>query len=313
MRNIFFDDNYQNEFMKRGYVKIPFLSDEEVAFVLNELKEMRPDDNFNPDAQMNAVGTIHTTILDSNTDYRRRAIKLIFEVFTPHVERILIDYRFLVGNFFVKPPFKGKLPNHQNYHLIENQHDTTVSVWCPLVDVDERNGTLHVVEGSHKIVPNIYGINSIPYTAGFEESLQKKYSKPIPLKAGECVIIDDSLVHWSDDNKSLTPRYAAQGVYVPAEVRPIMYYLDPIDSSKGFELFEINSDFFIEYTSNGNYGSRPQSLKSLGFVENNNREITEKEFVNLLKRGDKIRTKIYFPDKVTTTNILERIKSYINF
>jgi len=48
-------------------------------------------------------------------------------------------------------------------------NDTSITVWCPLVDADERNGSLHVVEGSHKIVPDVSGPWGNPFFRNFEK------------------------------------------------------------------------------------------------------------------------------------------------
>jgi len=294
MRKIFFDENHQKELMQKGYTIAQLLSDEEIAYLLKELENLHPDDNFSPNnASLNF--TYHCTFLDSNIEYKKKADDLIRGVFSSHIQRLLVDYEIRTCNLFVKPPGVGEIEAHQHWPPIQDLNDTTLTIWCPLVDTNVTNGTLHVVEGSHKIVPEI------PYPAyraffkDFEEALFKKYLKPISLKAGECIIFDDNLIHWSPVNQSSSPRYAIQVLCLPKNTKPVFFYLNQSKPESKFEIFEADSEFFITHSIpdliNGNIHSK--SLRC--FVENKNRPITEEEFVDLLERGDEIRQKIYYP------------------
>lgn len=311
MRDIFFDEHSQKELIRKGYTKVKILTTEEVTYIINELSHLKPHDGFDSTGT-EYRSTFHFTFIDTNLDYRRKTNELLFNVFSPHIKRLLVNYQILTCNFYVKPPGRGQLHVHQNWNITTKLNDTTLTVWCPLVDVNENNGTLQVVEGSHKIVPNIETYNSIPYFYNFCDLLMKKYSKPLRLKAGEAIIFDDSLIHWSADNRSSTPRYVAQSLCVPIEATPVFYYPDQSAANKRFELLELDNKFFVEHSFH-DLLNRPSDITSLGFVENANTMLTEKEFLNLLNKGDEIRHNIYFPDEVKKTNILKRIKSYLNF
>lgn len=315
MRKILFDKNKQDEMEKKGYTIVQLLSNDGINYIIEELSQLHPDDGFEPkDSSHNY--SFHFTFFDTNTNYRRKTNHLIHSLFLPHIKRILVDYKILAGNFFVKPAGEGELHVHQNWDITKNRKDTTVAVWCPLLDVDESNGTIHVVEGSHKLVPNITTHNTTPFFNNFAEALMHKYSIPIRLKAGEALIFDDSLIHWSPKNKSSAPRFVAHAVCIPAEATPVFYYLDQNTPGKNFELFELNNEFFIDHSQEELY-SRPQNLKSLGFIENKNCSISESEFLELFKNGDEIRRKIYYPELTDNINgkssFLNRIKRIFEF
>lgn len=291
MRTILSDSTLQSELILKGYTKIPLLSEAEVNYILRALQALRPHDNFAPDGQGTTTSTYHCSFLDTNVDYKRKASQLIREVFSPHIRRLLVGYEILNCNFYVKPPGTGVFQIHQNWPAIEI-NDTSITVWCPLLDTDELNGTLQVVEASHKIVPEISGPTGNPFFRNFEAELIEKYLKPLPCHAGEAVVFDDSLIHWSDRNRSASPRVAIQILCVPADKTPVFFYLDPEAPEKGFEMFEIDGDYFVEHTIT-DLQVRPTGLKSLGFVENRNVALTVEEFAEKLKHGDEIRQKIY--------------------
>lgn len=289
MRNILFGENGQKELELRGYTKGPLLSEEHKAYLLRELQVLAHGDNFASDESGTYGFTFHCTFLDTNVDYKRRAQHLIREVFSSYVERSLDGYEILTGNFFIKAPGTGQLMVHRNFSFLEDINDTTVTLWCPLVDVDESNGTIQVVEGSHNVVRQITTPTVAPFFQHFENEIIGKYSKPILLKAGEGLIFDDNVLHGSAKNNSNAPRYVVQMVCVPKDRQCVVYYLDHTAKDNRFELFAINSDFFIDNTLT-DLLTRPKHLQSLGFVENKNRMLSEKQFVALLKRGNEVKS-----------------------
>ncbi|MBL1208605.1 phytanoyl-CoA dioxygenase family protein [Geminocystis sp. GBBB08] len=283
MRQVFQDDNLQKSFLKKGYAQVPMLSSKQVMYLLQEIGKLRPDDNFAP------KNSYHCSFLDPNLEYKCQTYNLIKGVFTPFVNEYLVGYEILNCNFYVKPPHTGEFQIHQNWPAIADISDTTVTIWCPLVDVIESNGAIQIVEGSHKILPHIEAPNSPPYFANFQKALIEKYLKPFPMKAGEAIIFDDALIHWSRKNDSDQSRIAIQILCIPSDATPTFFFKE---NDERFELIHADSEFFLTTHVSELYGSRKPEWKSEGFVENQNRMITEEEFAELLKNGDEIRSKI---------------------
>jgi hypothetical protein len=298
MRQIFHDWDLQNEFLNKGFITMPLLSEKEVEYLLSGLKNLQPDDHFDPNEGTGMGMTFHATLLDTNADYRRKADDLIREVFSPHIERLL-TYEVLVCNFFVKPPEKGVLKFHQNWSFLEDTDDTTLTIWCPLVDANEKNGTLQILEGSHKLVPHVITVNTPEYFDNFI-GLIEEHSTPVPLKAGHAIVFDDSLLHGSGQNDSSSPRCAVQIVCVPKDVEKVAYR---ILSESTFEMFEMDSNFFIDHTPM-DLAMGEVKAKNLGAVENRNHALSDAEFVKLLKNGDEIRQNIYFPKEAKQSGFL---------
>lgn len=275
MREVFVDPGRQEEFVSQGYVKVPWLSASEVAAVLAQLGTLRPDDNFAPDARY------HCSFLDSNLEYKRQTHDLIQQAFGGHVQDVLNDFRLLNGNFYVKPPGTGEFQVHQNWPAVTDPGDTTVTIWCPLADVVESNGTLQVVAGSHKIVPAIETVGCPAYFADFVDVLIEEYLEPVEMKAGEALIFDDSLIHWSARNDSEQPRIAIQALCIPGDATPAFFF--KVDEQR-FEVIHADREFFIDQGP-GDLQSRQPHWRSLGYIDNPNRPISEGEFAELLKRG----------------------------
>jgi phytanoyl-CoA dioxygenase PhyH len=291
MRKIFSDASLQRHFIGTGYARMAMLSSEEVTHILSRLPHLCPDDHFEATGRNAPRSQYHCSFLDTNIEYKRQTHNLIKGVFASHVERELNRYEILNCNFYVKPPGTGEFVIHQNWPAIADLNDTTVTIWCPLVDVVQANGALQFVVGSHKILPHVEGPDCPGFFRDFREALIQKYLKAIPMSAGEALIFDDGLIHWSANNDSDIARVAIQILCVPSGVQPVYFFYDRRMPDR-FELIAVNSEFFIT-TDVTELTVRKPGWKSLGFVENRNRYPTEEEFADLLRRGDCIRAEKY--------------------
>ena len=72
---------------------------------------------------------------------------------------------------------------------------------------------------------------------------------------------------------------------------PVIYYFNKDKPDLGFEVFEVNFDFFIENNIN-TMKNRPSKLKSLGFIKNPNRPLDEEEFIRILNDAGSIRSQL---------------------
>jgi len=292
MRSVLHDPVLEEELLDVGYVTVPMLDADEVAAFGAALDALRPDDKFSPDGAGPLPTTYHCTFLDSNVEYKRLAQKMIEELFEPKLSELLVDYRILTGNFYVKAPGKGRFQIHQNWPTTEDLSVTTLTVWCPLDDTDVANGALRVVPGSHKLLPDVATAQSAPFFAEFEQALVERHLVPVPLRAGEALVFDDSLVHWSGDNCSAAPRRAVQIETLPAEVPPVIYHLVEHGGRPHWELLGVDGSFFVE-NSLAQVFFPPADIPRLGTAEFRNRDITEAEFAALLHDGSEIRRRVY--------------------
>lgn len=285
MRQVLVDETLQAEFASKGYVKVPWLSPQELESLLAGFAELRPDDEFVPDRP---YATYHCSFLDTSIEYKRQAHDLVAKAFAPHFVRYLADFRMLNANFYVKPPGTGEFSVHQNWPALADLNDTSVTVWCPLADVVRENGAIQVVAGSHKITPHVEAPRSPAYFEAFNDVLIAEHLKPVPMKAGEAIIFDDSLIHWSSRNESDEPRVAIQAMCIPTTATPAFFAKH---SEHEFELVEADRDFFIEQGP-ADLQVRQPHWRSLGFIDNLNRPVSLEDFGRLLADGDRTRSEL---------------------
>ena len=287
---IFTSESDQLHYLQHGFVKKRILETAATDDILKQLLLLKPDDEYQP--KRAGASNYHCTFLDTNEVYKRATNDLFKSVFNPIVQTHFNDYHVWNGNFYVKPPGAGKFEIHQNWTHVKEEHFTSFTIWCPLVDTNLLNGTITLVKGSHKILPDIATLDVPYYFNDFEPALIDKYLEPICCKAGEAVIFEDGVIHFSDINKSNQPRYALQILIGPRYTQPVYYYFDKTNPEKGFEVFEIDEDFFMQ-TNYQNFKNRPNNQRSIGFVPNNNKLITETEFAKALLNGNQKRNLVY--------------------
>ena len=277
--NLFLDPENQAKFDDDGFVTLPLLGTTEVDDLLGAIATLQPADGFNPAPADNALPTYHFSFLDPSKAYRRQVLDLVERHFASAIARHLPDYRILTANLSIKPPGTGEIPPHQNWPVLADPSDVSVTVWCPLVDADVENGTLHLVPGSQKLVRHIEGPATPSYFADFEEAVPSYY-KALPMPAGHCAIFDDSVIHGSPANQSERPRVAVQITCIPKDRQPLFFRRD---GDQAFELIAADSDFYCSHDIQELMGPLP-SLDRHGRVESPNHKMREADFAAQLKR-----------------------------
>lgn len=275
LKKIFLEEKHNIHFWEKGYIVIQLLDENEAKNILNDLQQLSPHDKYAPDNS--GRSNYHCTFLDSNIEYRKQANCLVEKYFTNALENTLNEYSILTANFYVKQPGKGKFEMHMNWHTSPSIQDVTLTAWCPLVPVNTTNGALKVVESSHKITFDVAHPYADYYFSDIESHLESHYFKTFDLKAGECVIFDDTLIHYSDNNLSDKPRIAVQIELVPKRIQPVLYVHESPQKTSTLEIYKVDSQFFI----NAPYQELIQMVKKqpcVGRLQNRNRKLTTSEF-----------------------------------
>ncbi len=134
---------------------------------------------------------------------------------------------------------------HTDPSLMLNQHlEPVFTLWCPLIDIDERHGVLQVVPGSHRLVnkiicPCFRNFSPTPERA----AVYNKYGKSFKLKAGQAILFDAHLVHGSLPNLSDRERDCI--VMKVAHQGSAYINLIPTENPDVFDLYRQNDDYFF--------------------------------------------------------------------
>lgn len=241
MRNTFKDRNLQEEFERNGYIKVDFLSAEEVT-VLKKLY----------DSHIGNIGAPSFAISSMLPDVRARVTisQEMEKIYQKAVEKYFDNYQWFFGNYLIKhkneDPKEGYVTMHQDpSHLDEYQY-RSVTVWCPLCDTGKNNGGLYMVKGSHKLnnYPRGYGrYGAIHFLyPEFQQRLMEDHLVFEPLKAGQALIFPATTFHFSEPNRTEEPRITSCGLLGPVEAQ-LQYYHQ--ENDRVIEVFNVDPEHYL--------------------------------------------------------------------
>lgn len=309
MRNVFIDSQTESDFQKQGYVQLSFLSTDEVEELKALFFETLPEsggqitsDELNGDSSHQI--TYDFTFIDKNHAYKRRVFEIITERFLPKMNVVLDNYKPIIANFIRKKSHEGEVPLHQNWAFADEMKCSTVSIWCPLVDSFKANGTLEVVPGSHKLVGKYRG-PMVPWELeGIKQDIIENDLVPLETKAGDCVVLDDSIVHYSAVNTTDELRLAIQLICIPKEEKAIHYHFNISEKSKPkIDILQVDEEFFFQF----NPWKFPSGAKKIGQLKYNQAALNYNEFKRVMNSPRFDLTK----ETSTTMRFISTIKKLI--
>lgn len=254
---LFKDPDLQANFDREGYVIVRLLEDKTIKKLLSLYEEMYP----------HGVEGFFSTTFENDPVHRKKVSQSIQELCKARLDELFKEYKVMFSSFIVKAPDeKSELILHQDMTLVNESKFTGTNVWCPLIDLDEKNGAIQLVPQSHRFYFTYRGA-SLPDIYDNVKDCVKSYLKPLYLKAGEAVIFDQSIIHYSPRNKSETERPVINTFVTSANAKINICYWDK-ETSDEIEIFEQEDDFLENFENFGhNIFARPSIGKSLGKVK----------------------------------------------
>lgn len=235
-RKVFQNSDINDKFNKDGYVVIDLLNEMEVLELTSFF--------YSVDHSSDRGGFYTTTWLEDNS-VRLATNNEMKRLLSPKLESILDNYKYFYGSFFVKKA--GKSNNcdaHQDWSCINEPEFTSVTIWCALQDVDEKNGCLCILPRSHRLTNYIRGRHMSNYLEQVSHLINKNNLKPISIKKGQAVIFNQRMIHGSFGNYSSGLRLACGLVGAPAEAK-LIHYVANGDAS--LKILDAENDLFSKY------------------------------------------------------------------
>lgn len=201
-------------FDQDGYVFIPgFLTDREIAELKGKLEVF--------------IREIVPSMPAEHAFYEDRddpaSLKQMFHLseYDPYFEKLLNGSKFgqmaevLLGEkmakgqveYFNKPAGIGKpTPPHQDSYYFMLTPPQAITFWLPLEDVDQENGCLHYIKGSHLKGMRPHGKTA---TLGFSQGITDfgsgddlENEVPVPARTGDVLIHHGMTIHFAGGNNS---------------------------------------------------------------------------------------------------------------
>ncbi len=140
---------------------------------------------------------------------------------------------------YFKPPGARGQALHQDQFYLRTRPGTCMAAWLALDDADEENGCLQVVPGTHDLPvlctqPANTTVSFTDVSVPVPESLAVT---PVPMRAGDVLFFNGSLIHGSLPNQS-TERFrrALIGHYVAGEAETVSQFYHPVLRMDGSEV-----------------------------------------------------------------------------
>lgn len=227
---------------KKGYVVLPFLYEDTLS-LLNKNKEI-----YLSELDKLPEGSFYTSGRD-NSRLRNLAKELTWEVVNPLLSNIFNNNECEINGcaWLLKPKGNWAIlyPHHDN-SLVDETKYPSVYGWIPLEDVNEINGAMYVLPGSH-----LWGIHyrslDVKWPLDNHIDFMAKYCETISMKAGEILLFEGALIHGSHENQREQIRAAINLFCKPKEANYV-HCLQLDDTPKGkIERYKIDMDFFYNH------------------------------------------------------------------
>lgn len=241
---------------KQGYAVVDFIEQQDIRLLMEVYRQHTDSDLYKVKFEEESTGNdgAYMGVIS------RRTHDSINAILQSTFDKWFYNYWSAVNAFAVKTPGNaGTVPVHQDVADLDETKFSTISIWLPLQDMNESNGTLHIIPRSHHIfLP--YRSNSIaPYTQQIENLLLPYYI-PIHIKAGQALLFDSRLFHYSPPNFSGQNRVITLCRICPVGAQLISYFRLP--DTNEIEMWSCPNDYLI-HSENHEETGRPTGGKLL--------------------------------------------------
>ncbi len=182
----------------------------------------------------------------TDPDLRARLWDGVQQILAPTIDPLFAPGTAAVmgGSFVSKPGSDQSARNpHQDPSVFDETRIVAISLWIPLADTTVDNGTLHLLEGSHRMGNHVRP----PDVANFDDAVAAhamEHSVPVELEAGRVLVLDGALVHHSPANRTGDERVAVIGAVRPTGADMcLMRSQDGADEGVA-ELYRVEVDAF---------------------------------------------------------------------
>jgi len=217
-----------------GFVVVPLLTAEEVTAIrTNQAAQQAADDSGL---------VIDFTVEDRRTMQATR--DLLTPALTHHLEQLLVDRKPVMATFIVKHPGpESRMALHCEPSFTRGPQPA-YNVWIPLVDVsaESGNGALHLLPGSQHLPLGWVGYNTPLLFRRYERQLAER-TVALNVRAGDAVVYDSRMLHWSEANAGPASRPAIALAAVPRSAE-LVHVL--ATGRRHRQLYAVDEPFFVD-------------------------------------------------------------------
>ena len=282
----FRDETVQAKFDRNGYVVIDFISAEAAGVIARKFYELHQQ----------IPGGFYSAAFNPDDNFRKEIFDHTEKIFQRALEENFQHIKKLGATFLCKAKGEaGKVNVHQDWMVVDEKKFSSATVWVPVLDTNEENGTLRVLPGSHLFFDE-FRSNNIPVCYDQHKELIWENMITVPVKAGQAFVLNHAVIHGSSANQTNQERLViAYGV--TSENAPLLFYYQNADAKNNrVEKFEMPDDFFLQYhnaphrplfgrmTEEFNYPVNSISRKKMELLIKKSKSISQTQNKSFLRR-----------------------------
>ncbi len=248
------------------------------------LQELRNVHLSNHDFEVNQGGMFYS-VYSLDIPYRKRIFKEIDAILSSVYTLLFQNFKPVLHSFIVKVNGdNSEFTLHQDSTGLDEFQFSPLSVWIPLQDTQLENGCLCVVPHSHRIKVPYRGISFEGPFQNISETV-RQYLQPIPMKAGDILLFDNRILHYSPANESTEDRVVVMSGIFPKNATILSCYQDTTIENAPIEIYEQAPDFLL--TGENFYHDctiRPTTGSIIKKVESFNTPFSDKDFLEFTNK-----------------------------
>lgn len=240
-RDILINPQHQKTLDKDGIVKFRFLDEEGVAKLLalyHRLVTPRTDIPYN---------ILYTCLHNPDSNFRNEMNMQIGELLKPYFAKYFKQVQQSSYTYQIKGlgP-QSELYVHQDWSFTDERQFRTYTFWLPLMDCFPENGTVHAIKGSHLKLNHIRGAG---INAAFDNVQQaiRKYMEPQTVMAGEVLVFDSALAHYSPPNNTNSIRVCVMTNLSHSDADFMLYFGEDKGANVKVDAYKVPPSFFMMY------------------------------------------------------------------
>jgi len=208
---------------------------------------------------------IFSSLYSDDVHYRKDLHSALQQELQPIYDTIFKDYKS-IGNYVITkfPGPQSTFDIHQDTTILDENSYTPLNVWIPLQDTDISNGCLSMVSKSHLFAAPYRGASFAGQFAHLSQEIMP-YLLPVKMKAGDILVFDNRILHYSAENTSHKPRVTVMSGIQHQDAAILTCYRK--DSSAPIEVFQQPENYLYNYTG----------FRTVPVVANSGIKVKEKE------------------------------------
>ncbi|MDZ4667767.1 MAG: phytanoyl-CoA dioxygenase family protein [bacterium] len=216
--------------------------------------------NLTADSRVSSYGVYTNKPKEISADKNQEIDAYLTQACNLSLNKHFKDFKIGGGIFLLKGIGENSVSMHQDWNIVDETKHISFSIWSPLIDVDESNGCLHVIPGSHKWFKNIRSSNIDSVFLPLNKVKDSLIS--IPLKKGDAIVFSHNLFHGSFPNKSNETRPAFCISLYPSNAD----YVHFLKEDNSVKILNSASNYFLKPLSE-NQSNKEDILKTIPYKD----------------------------------------------